>query len=93
MASPPLLRKHRDQHDCWRRYWYDRPVRATRKVTIEVPAELLRRARRSTGEGITATVRRGLELVAARSAYEELRRLRGGVRLSIDVEALREDRR
>jgi hypothetical protein len=66
---------------------------ATRKVTIEVPAELLRRARRSTGEGITATVRRGLELLAARSAYEELRRLRGAVRLSIDVETLRQDRR
>ena len=64
-------------------------MKATRRVTIEVPAELLRRARRSTGEGITATVRRGLELLAARSAYEELRRLRGAVRLSIDVETLR----
>lgn len=68
-------------------------MRAIKKVTIEVPAELLRRARRSTGEGISATVRRGLELVAARSAYEDLRRLRGAVRLSIDVEALRRDRR
>lgn len=68
-------------------------MQGKRKVTIEVPAELLRRARRSTGEGITATVRRGLELVAARSAYEELRSLRGAVRLSIDVEALRQDRR
>jgi hypothetical protein len=66
---------------------------ATRKVTIEVPSDLLRRARRSTGEGITATVRRGLELVAARNACEELRRLRGSVQLSIDVEALRRDRR
>ena len=62
------------------------------KVTIEVPAELLRRARRSTGEGITATVRRGLELVAARGAYKKLRGLRGQVRLSLDVEALRQDR-
>jgi hypothetical protein len=66
---------------------------ATQKVTIEVPADLLRRARRSTGEGITATVRRGLELVAARSVYEELRRLRGKVHLTIDVETLRQDRR
>lgn len=66
---------------------------ATQKITVELPAELLRRARRSTGAGVTATVRRGLELVAARSAYEELRRLRGKVRLSIDVEQLREDRR
>ena len=82
-----------DQHDYWYRCWYNRPMVAKRKVTIEVPAELLRRARRSTGEGITATIRRGLELVAARSAYEELRRLRGAVRLSIDVEDLRQDRR
>ena len=62
------------------------------KVTIEVPRQLLRRAQRSTGEGLTATVRRGLELVAARGAYEGLRALRGKVRLSIDVRALREDR-
>jgi hypothetical protein len=68
-------------------------MKVTRKVTIEVPADLLRRARRSTGEGITATVRRGLELVASRSAYEELRGLRGKVRLSIDLKALRRDRR
>jgi hypothetical protein len=68
-------------------------VKPTQKVTIEVPAELLRRARQSTGEGITATVRRGLELVASRSAYEELRRLRGKVRLSLDLSTLRQDRR
>ena len=92
-AAGAAIPSRRHQHDYWCRDWYDAPVRATRKVTIEVPTELLRRARRSTGEGITATVRRGLELVAARSAYEELRRMRGVVRLSIDVEALREDRR
>ena len=82
-----------DQCPYWCLYWYDRLVGATKKITIEVPAELLRRARRSTGEGVTATVRRGLELVAARSAYEALRRLRGAVPVSIDLEALRQDRR
>ena len=66
---------------------------ASQKVTIEVPKELLRRARRSTGEGITATVRRGLELVAARDSYEKLRALRGKVKLSIDLDTLRQDRR
>lgn len=66
---------------------------ATQKVTVEVPAELLRRARRSTGQGITATLRRGLELVAARNAYEELRRMRGKVKLALDLDALRQDRR
>jgi hypothetical protein len=62
------------------------------KITVEVPQDLLRRARRSTGEGITATVRRGLELVAARESYEALRKLRGKVKLSLDLEALRQDR-
>ncbi len=65
---------------------------STQKVTIEVPEDLLRRARRSTGEGITATIRRGLELVAARGAYRKLRGLRGKVRLSLDLDALRQDR-
>ncbi|HXG89913.1 MAG TPA: hypothetical protein VNJ02_16415 [Vicinamibacterales bacterium] len=62
------------------------------KVTVEVPAELLDRARESTGEGITGTIRRGLEMVAAARAHDELRRLRGRVRLSIDVKKLRDDR-
>ena len=63
-----------------------------RKITVEVPEELLERARRTSGEGITGTVRRGLELVAAGRAYDELRKLRGKVRMGIDLEALREDR-
>lgn len=64
----------------------------TRKITVEVPEELLERALESSGKGITQTVRRGLSLVAAGRAYDELRRLRGKVRLGIDLEALREDR-
>ena len=63
-----------------------------RKITVEVPEELLERAREASGEGITQTVRRGLALVAAGRAYEGLRRLRGKVRLGIDLAALREDR-
>jgi hypothetical protein len=64
-----------------------------KKVTVEVPSELLRRAQKSTGQGVTGTIRRGLELVAARRAYEELRRLRGRVPFSVDLETLRDDRR
>jgi hypothetical protein len=65
---------------------------ATTKVTVELPTDLLARARRSTGEGITATIRRGLEILASARAQEELRRLRGRVRFSIDLRTLREDR-
>ena len=63
-----------------------------RKITVEVPSDLLEGAIASTGKGITQTVRRGLELVAAGRAYEDLRRLRGKVRLGVELEALREDR-
>ena len=69
--------------------WHPERMESTRKVTVELPDELLRRAQRTTGAGITATIRRGLELVAAGRAHEELRQLRGKVALSIDLEKLR----
>lgn len=61
-------------------------------MTVDVPGELLRRAQKTTGQGITATIRTGLQLVAATGAYEALRRLRGRVRFSVDWRELREDR-
>lgn len=64
----------------------------SRKITLEIPQDLLRKAQKSTGEGVTATVRRGLELLAASTAYEELRKLRGQVKFSIKLKELRKDR-
>ena len=66
---------------------------AARKVTVQLPADLLERAQRSSGRNLTATICQGLRLVAAGPAYEGLRRLKGKVRFSIDLGALREDRR
>ncbi len=66
---------------------------AARKVTVQVPRDLLRRAQRSTGQGVTATIRKGLELVAASRAYAELRRLKGRVKFAVDWRELRDDRR
>ena len=63
-----------------------------RKITVEVPNDLLENALSATEEGITQTVRRGLELVAAGRAYEELRRLRGKIRFGVELASLREDR-
>ena len=65
----------------------------TTKVTVALPADLLARARRSTKQGVTATIRPGLELVPAARAAEELRSLRGKVKFSVDLDRLREDRR
>jgi hypothetical protein len=63
-----------------------------RKITVEIAEDLIERALRASGEGVTATVRQGLEMVAAGRAYDDLRALRGKVRLSLDLEDLREDR-
>ena len=65
----------------------------TTKVTVELPADLLERARKSTGEGITGTIRRGLELVASARAQRELASLRGKVKFTLDLDASRADRK
>lgn len=58
---------------------------------MELPEDLLREAQEASGEGLTETVRRGLRLVASGKAYRDLRKLRGKVSFSIDLQALRED--
>ena len=61
------------------------------KVTVMLPKVLVQRATRATGVGITPTIRKGLEAMAASEAYERLRKMRGKVRLSINVDELRRD--
>jgi hypothetical protein len=68
-------------------------VAAERKVTVQLPVDLLERAQRFSGENLTATIRRGLELVATGAAYEELSKMRGKVTFSMDWRKLRRDRR
>ncbi len=63
-----------------------------RKITIEIPEELLGKAQRASGAGITQTVRTGLQLVAASEAYAQLRRLRGKIRFSRTLAELKADR-
>ena len=65
---------------------------ARAKITIEVPQDLLAKAQRATGSGITQTVRTGLQLVAASEAYARLRERRGKVRFSLTVAQLKADR-
>ena len=66
-------------------------MRELKKVTLTLPVDLLARATSATGKGITPTVREGLEAMAASGAYEGLRRLRGKVKLTINVDDLRRD--
>jgi hypothetical protein len=63
-----------------------------RKITVHVPADLLHRAQRFTGQGVTETVRQGLRLVAAGETFQRVAKLRGKVKFSIDYATLREDR-
>jgi len=59
------------------------------KVTVMLPRDLLERAKRVSGLGITPAIRQGLEAVAATDAYEAIRRLRGKVKFSISLDELR----
>jgi hypothetical protein len=65
---------------------------ATRKVTVVLPRDLLDRAMRATGKGVSATVRIGLELVAARDVCKGLLKWRGRYNPTVSIEELREDR-
>jgi hypothetical protein len=62
-----------------------------RKITVEVPAQLLEGAQLASGSGITETVRTGLQLVAASQAYARLRQLRGKVRFARTAAELKAD--
>jgi hypothetical protein len=76
---------------CLVRYNSIMPQQQMRKVTVMLPKELVERATKATGVGLTPTIRKGLEAVAASDAYERILRRRGKVHLSIDVDELRRD--
>lgn len=63
---------------------------AVKRVTVNLPAELLSEAERVTGKGITETLVEGLRLVARRRAYAKAIALRGKLDLDIDLGASRE---
>lgn len=67
-------------------------MESARKITVEVPLDLLDKAQRASGTGITQTVRAGLQLVAASQTYARLRQLRGKVRFSRTLAELKADR-
>ena len=67
-------------------------MKTGRKITVEVPLNLLEKAQRASGTGVTHTVRAGLQLVAASRTYARLRRLRGKVRFTRTLAELKADR-
>ena len=64
-------------------------IMSTRRITANLPGELLNAAQEVTGKGITETLIEGLEQVKRRRFYERALALRGKVRLHVDVGAAR----
>ena len=61
-----------------------------RRISANLPAGLLDDARRATGKGITETLVSGLQLVKRSAAAGKAARMKGRLRLKIDLEASRE---
>ena len=62
-----------------------------RKITVEVPDDLLASAQAATGEGVTETVREALELLRQRQVQNRARQFRGKIKFGVDLMKLRED--
>jgi hypothetical protein len=60
-----------------------------RKITVNVPEDVLESATRATGKGVTLTVIAGLRELERRTRLSALRQLRGRVRLELDLEETR----
>ena len=67
-------------------------MKAERKITVHVHADLLDKAQKAARAGVSETVRKGLEILAASDAYDGLLKMRGKVKFSIDLNELRKDR-
>lgn len=60
-----------------------------KKVTVNLPTQLLARARENTGLGITETIVRGLEELDRQQKRSALRALRGAIRVELDLDKTR----
>jgi hypothetical protein len=65
-------------------------MNATRRVTANLPIELLEQACRVSGRGITETLVAGLTLIKRTGAARKAARLRGRLHLDVDLETSRE---
>jgi len=61
-----------------------------KRITANLPEDLLTEAMKVTRKGITDTLVEGLRLVGRARGYEKAMALRGKIRLDVDVEASRE---
>jgi hypothetical protein len=64
-----------------------------KRITANLPEELLQEAMEVTGKGITDTLVEGLRRVRQARAFAKAQALRGKITLKIDLEESRERRR
>lgn len=64
--------------------------KSAKRITANLPVDLLEEALEATGEGITDTLIQGLELVRRSRAYEQGMRIKGTMDLDLDLDTLRE---
>jgi len=60
-----------------------------RKITANIPEDILENAQRLTGKGITLTLVEGLKALDRHARLSALRRLRGKVHFHLDLEGTR----
>ena len=68
-------------------------MKSQKKITVLLPTDLIQQALNASGLGLTPTLRKGLELVAAKDAYQKLLALKGKFELDIDLDELRKDKK
>jgi hypothetical protein len=64
-----------------------------RRITANLPGDLLEEAMQASGKGVTETLKEGLRLVKHTRAHRKALRLKGKIRLDVDLEGSRERRR
>ncbi len=62
---------------------------ASKKVTVNIPADVLSRARAITGRGVTETIVQGLQELERQRRRTTLRGLKGRVRFELDLKKTR----
>lgn len=62
------------------------------KHTVEIPDTLLKDALKTTKTSIAETIRLGLKILSAQSAYRKLLQFQGKFNLKLNMKELRKDR-
>ncbi len=65
-------------------------MKKLKRITANLPADLLREATAVTDRGITDTIVFGLQLVKRTSAYQKAQKLKGKINIDVDLNISRE---